>query len=90
MTTADVRVVSGKAQVFLGPEATTVAWHPVLAQKSPITLTAPKSVAWAEVWRMDIGPIGTRHTWGFRSSTLLPSREPESPSGAPGPGRWRW
>jgi hypothetical protein len=57
VTTADLRVAAGKAQVFLGPEATTVAWHSVLAQKSPITLTAPKAVAWAEVWRMDIGPI---------------------------------
>jgi len=57
VTTADVRVVAGKAQVFLGPDATTVAWHSVLAQKSPIKLLAPKSVPWTEVWRMDIGSI---------------------------------
>ena len=57
VTTADVRVVGGKAQVFLGPEATAFTWHSVLTQKSPIRLVAPKDVAWTEVWRMDIGPI---------------------------------
>jgi hypothetical protein len=57
VTTADVRVVGGKAQVFLGPDVTVVAWHSVLAQKSPIKLVAPKSVPWSEVWRMDIGSI---------------------------------
>lgn len=57
VTTADVRVVTGKAQVFLGPDATSVSWRSVLAQKSPIHLVAPKDVAWAEVWRMDVGPV---------------------------------
>jgi hypothetical protein len=57
VTTADIRVVGGKVQVFLGPDATSLAWHSVLAQKSPIKLVAPKSVPWTEVWRMDIGSI---------------------------------
>ncbi len=57
VTTADVRVVAGKAQVFLGPDATALAWRSVLAQTSPIHLVAGKDVAWTEVWRMDIGSV---------------------------------
>jgi hypothetical protein len=57
VTTADVRVVAGKVQVFLGPDAREMSWKSVLAQKSPIHLVAPKDVAWSEVWKMDIGSI---------------------------------
>ncbi len=57
VTTADVRVLGGKAQVNMAPTATEVSWHSVLAQKSPLVLTAPKSTGWTEVWRVDVGPI---------------------------------
>ncbi len=57
VTTADVRVVGGKAQVNLGPNATELVWRSVLEQKSPVKLVAPKSIPWVEVWRVDVGPI---------------------------------
>ena len=57
VTTADVRVVSGKALVNMGAQVTEVTWMSVLEQKSPVKLVAPKSTAWVEVWRLDIGPI---------------------------------
>jgi hypothetical protein len=57
VTTADVRVVAGKALVNMSPQATEVGWHSVLEQKSPVKLVAPKSLAWVEVWRVDVGPI---------------------------------
>lgn len=57
VTTADVRVVGGKAQVNMAPTATEITWHSVLAQKSPLVLSAPKSTGWTEVWRVDVGPI---------------------------------
>lgn len=57
VTTADIRVVSGKALVNMGPQAQDVSWRSVLEQKSPIRLVAPKSIAAAEVWRVDVGPI---------------------------------
>jgi hypothetical protein len=57
VTTADIRVAAGKAQIFLGPEATVLAWHSVLAQRSPIKLVAPLGVPWTEVWQMDVGSI---------------------------------
>ncbi|HRG98137.1 MAG TPA: hypothetical protein PLR99_17920 [Polyangiaceae bacterium] len=57
VTTADVRVVGGKALVNMGPRVTEVSWNSVLEQRSPVKLTAPKSTAWIEVWRLDVGPI---------------------------------
>ncbi len=57
VTTADVRVEGRKALVNLAPQATEVAWHSVLEQKSPVKLEAPKSIAWFEVWRADVSPI---------------------------------
>jgi hypothetical protein len=57
VTTADVRVVGGKALVNMGPQATTASWHSVLDQRSPVKLVAPRSNDWVEVWRVDIGPI---------------------------------
>jgi hypothetical protein len=57
VTTADVRVVSGKALVNLGPQALEATWHGTLEQKSPLKLVAPRSVSWVEVWRIDVAPI---------------------------------
>ncbi len=57
VTTADVRVEGGKALLNLAAQATEVAWHSVLEQKSPVALVAPKGVSWVEVWRVDVGPI---------------------------------
>ncbi len=57
VTTADVRVVGGKALVNMGARVTEVTWNSVLEQRSPVKLAAPKSTAWIEVWRLDVGPI---------------------------------
>jgi hypothetical protein len=57
VTTADLRVVGGKAQVNLAPNATELVWRSVLEQKSPVKLVAPKGLPWVEVWRIDVGPI---------------------------------
>jgi hypothetical protein len=57
VTTADVRVVGGKALVNMAPQASEVTWRSVLEQTSPVKLAAPKSLSWTEVWRLDVGPI---------------------------------
>ncbi|HEY2511268.1 MAG TPA: hypothetical protein VGI39_10450 [Polyangiaceae bacterium] len=57
VTTADVRVASGKALVNLGPQATSVTWHSTLEQKTPVKLVAPRALPWVEVWRIDVGPV---------------------------------
>jgi hypothetical protein len=57
VTTADVRVASGKALVNMAPDASEVTWNSVLEQKSPLVLVAPKTTAWSELWRLDLGSI---------------------------------
>jgi hypothetical protein len=57
VTTADVRVAGGKAQLNLPPSAQEVSWKSVLDPKSPVILSAPKSAAWTELWRLDMSPV---------------------------------
>jgi hypothetical protein len=57
VTTESVRVQGGKALVNMGPTVTEVAWSSVLAEKSPIELSAPEKVAWTEIWRLDVSPV---------------------------------
>ncbi len=57
VTTADIRVQSAHVLVNMAPEESEVTWRSVLAERSPIQLTAPKTTAWAELWRLDVSPI---------------------------------
>lgn len=57
VTTADVRVAAGKAQLNFPPQAKEMSWKSVLDQRSPIVLTAPSASAWTELWRLDMSPI---------------------------------
>ncbi len=80
VTTADVRVVGGKALVNMAPSATDVSWRSVLEQKSPIKLVAPKSLAATESWRIDVGPIWHASPKGIpfvhTAATALPEWRP--------------
>ncbi|MBX3216254.1 MAG: hypothetical protein KF850_29715 [Labilithrix sp.] len=57
VTTADVRVAGGKAQLNMPPQAGEISWRSVLDQRSPVVLTAPKSTSWTELWRLDMSPV---------------------------------
>ncbi len=58
VTTADVRVVAGKALVNMGPTVVETSWRSSLpGKRSPVKLSASKSLAWFEVWSVDVGPI---------------------------------
>jgi hypothetical protein len=57
VTTPNVRVVSGKALVNMAPDATEASWKSALDERSPISLLAPRTAAWSEVWRLDPSPI---------------------------------
>lgn len=67
VTTAEVRVADGRAQLNLAPQVAEVAWESTLAERSPIALLAPESTAWVEVWRLDAGPI-----WHVDASGIAP------------------
>jgi hypothetical protein len=59
--TEGVKVVKGKAQVNMGPAETETVWRSVLSQVPALALAAPRlaegGVSWAEVWRLELGPI---------------------------------
>lgn len=57
VTTADVRVSGGKAQLNMAPQAREISWRSVLDQTSPVVLTAPRSTSWTELWRLDMSPV---------------------------------
>ena len=86
VTTADVRVVGGKAQVNLGPNATELVWRSVLEQKSPVKLAAPRSIPWVEVWRVDVGPIWHASYAGIPFVHTQPAGAVQVPEWRPWPG----
>lgn len=86
VTTADVRVVAGKALVNMGAQATEVAWYSVLEQRSPVKLVAPKGTAWTEVWRLDIGPIWHAKYGGIPFVHTQPQDGVRFPEWRPWPG----
>ena len=57
VTSADVRVVGGKAQVTLAPQATEAEWSSILPETQALTLTAPQSSPWTEAWTIEPGPL---------------------------------
>ncbi len=86
VTTADVRVVAGKALVNMGPQAVDVTWHSVLEQKSPVVLTAGKSPSWGEVWRVDVGPVWHASYAGIPMVHTEPESDIRTPTFRPWPG----
>jgi len=57
VTSADLRVVDGKAWINVPAQARELSWESTLAQQSPIALRAAESVPWVEWWRLDASPI---------------------------------
>jgi hypothetical protein len=86
VTSADVRVEGGKALLNLAAQSSEVAWHSVLEQKSPALLLAPRSVAWVEVWRIDVGPIWHATYSGIPAVHAQAAAGPSVPEWHPWPG----
>ena len=57
VTTANVEVKDGRAQVSLGPSANELTWTSVLAPAETLRFEATKGQAFTEVWRVLAGPI---------------------------------
>jgi hypothetical protein len=52
-----LRISQGQVQVALGPDETETSWTSALEQRPAIELEAARSPSYAEVWRLDLGPI---------------------------------
>lgn len=57
VTSEGIRVESRKALINMAPEATEVNWSSTFEKKERITLTAPRTISWVEVWRVNVSPI---------------------------------
>jgi hypothetical protein len=73
VTTAGVRVQKGAAQVSLGPQTPEVAWTSTLAPREALRLTAPRTLAWTEVWRLVASPV-----WHVEVQGIPPVLGPEN------------
>lgn len=67
VTSAAVRVVNGRAQVSLAPDAESAIWTSTLVQTERLALVAPESAVWIEVWRLDATPV-----WHVDASGIPP------------------
>ena len=82
VTTAEVRVADGRAQINLPPQVSEATWQSALAERSPIALRAPEAVPFVEVWRLDASPI-----WHVEASGIAPVLRADS--SAPPLREWR-
>ncbi|MDX2171272.1 MAG: hypothetical protein SF182_29655, partial [Deltaproteobacteria bacterium] len=57
VTSAEVRVADGRAQINLSPGAQELSWQSTLTAQSPLALQAPSAVAWVEQWQLDASPV---------------------------------
>ena len=64
VTSGDQPVVGDRAIVRLGPQSTGTQWTSVLLVKPEVTLRAPQSVPWTEIWVVAVGPAWHLETQG--------------------------
>ena len=57
ITTDGIRVEKGKVLVSLAAKTHHLRWQSVLKKQPRLTLTAPQTTSWVEIWRADISPI---------------------------------
>ncbi|MDD5629436.1 MAG: hypothetical protein PHU21_10255, partial [Elusimicrobia bacterium] len=57
VTSSDLRVFQGKAQVNIPAQAMTVGWSSALKEAPVLALSAAKNALWAESWRVEPGPL---------------------------------
>lgn len=65
VTTPGINVAADRVQVNLTPGQRELSWVSVLDETDSLTLTAPDSEGWTEVWRIDVSPIWHMQTSGI-------------------------
>ena len=65
VTTEDVRVVDGRAEVNMPPDEDVVGWRSILTEREALELMAPGGVPWTEVWSLEAAPI-----WNVRAEGI--------------------
>lgn len=57
VTSAGIRVKDGYVEANLSAQQTLLEWQSTLEKSAKITLTAPPTEQWVEVWQADVSPI---------------------------------
>jgi hypothetical protein len=57
VTTQGIRVSEGKVLVNMSPSQRSMVWRSVLKKEKDITIAAPDTSSWIEVWRSDVSCI---------------------------------
>ncbi|MCX5795660.1 MAG: hypothetical protein NTY77_09220 [Elusimicrobia bacterium] len=86
VTSSDLRVVKGNAQVNIPAQAMTVVWSSVLKETPSLALSAPRNTLWAESWRVEPGPLWHVTAEGVPAMHQEPGAAPRSYAFRPWPG----
>lgn len=70
VTTAGIRVKDGHVEASLSAQQSELEWQSSLEKSASITLTAPATDQWVEVWQADISPIWHVETSGIAMMRL--------------------
>jgi len=65
VTTDGMRVKEGKALINMSANQRYAAWSSRLDKDKALSITAPTTTAWTEIWRLDISPI-----WHIQASGI--------------------
>lgn len=57
VTSPDIRVKDGKVLVNMAAGQASLAWESLLEKSPRLTLKAPETTQWTEVWRADVSPV---------------------------------
>ena len=61
----EVRIQQQRVLVNMSPSQSVYSWLSVLDKQTVITLTAPNTTDWMEVWRVDVSPVWHMQTQGI-------------------------
>jgi hypothetical protein len=86
VTSSDVHVVNGKAQVSLPPQQTSLSWSSVLKEAGEMALQAPQTTQWAESWRLEPGTLWHLEVKGLAPIHQQPNGQARSYEFRPWPG----
>jgi len=57
VTSPGIHVQAGKVLINMTPNDTETTWSSVMEPRGQLTLKAPDTTAWMEIWKLDVSPI---------------------------------
>jgi hypothetical protein len=86
VTSPGVRVAQGKVLVSMGPQSGELAWASDLAVTPRIELSAPRTLAWTEVWKLDAAALWHVAEAGIPPVVPADDEQERTPEWHPWPG----